>query len=239
MLRPAVPPAVVELLADKPGDHAVDILAEVGAEPNGHAVDAGLDLAAEIGLPALLPTAVVPHQRHGPAHLVTRRVDAEVTQLQEAVRGGGPGLAPVVGRVMPAGFCLAVRSPPWRPTSGPPSRAGKYAPPAHWPSSPRRRQQPGAPPLGGHPCTLCGDDVGRCAGKIPQRLPSNGGIRIQQPVQYGHAPIVVPAAVPSQGAVPPPLQRVSQRSSLRSQRSRAWPFFSRAIWERCRTRKQE
>jgi hypothetical protein len=62
-------------------------------------VDARLDLAAEEGLPGVLPTAVVSDQRHRPTHLVTTRVDPEVTQQHETVGRGRPGLATVFGLV--------------------------------------------------------------------------------------------------------------------------------------------
>src|SRR5262245_21305741 len=47
VLHFAIPPAVIELLTEEPGDHAVDVLIEVGTQRDGHPVDARLDLAAE------------------------------------------------------------------------------------------------------------------------------------------------------------------------------------------------
>ena len=84
-----------------------------------------------------------------------------------------------------------------------------------------QRQQPGARPLGGHPCALGGDGVGRSVGQIPQRLPSNRGIGIQQPVQYGHAPIVVPAAFRQWFVA----SRQARARSPRIQRSIGGPSF--------------
>ena len=50
-----------------------------------------------------------------------------------------------------------------------------------------QRQQSGAPALGGHPRALRRDDLSRRMDKIAQHLPADGGVRIEQPAQYGHA----------------------------------------------------
>jgi hypothetical protein len=93
VLRLAVPPAVLQLFAEQPVDHAIDVEAEVGAQRDHHAVDAGLDLAAEEGLSGVLPAAVLADLRHGPAHPVVVGVGTQVLEEDQAVGGGGPGLA--------------------------------------------------------------------------------------------------------------------------------------------------
>ena len=80
VLRLAVPPAVLELLVHEAGDDALDVLAEVGAEGDGPAVDARLDLPVEERLAGVLPAAVVSDLRHGPSHPLVARVDPEVPQ---------------------------------------------------------------------------------------------------------------------------------------------------------------
>src|SRR5205823_10497228 len=90
----AVPASVLELLTDQPGDHGGDVLIEVGAQHDDHAVDARFDLATEEGLAGVLPAAVVADLGHRPPHLVTVGPDTEVVQGDQAVGRGGPGLAP-------------------------------------------------------------------------------------------------------------------------------------------------
>ena len=94
-------------------------------------------------LAGVLPAAVLSDQRHRSADPVIVRVDAEILQQHEAVGA-------------------------WRSTAGPgsrsqgsgrPSRAGKQAPPAQWPSSPCSARSPRAPALGGHPRALRRDDL--------------------------------------------------------------------------------
>ena len=70
VLRLAVPPAIFKLLTEQTNDQAIHILMKVGAQCNGPAIDAWLDLAAEEGLPSVLPPAVVPDQRYRTADLV-------------------------------------------------------------------------------------------------------------------------------------------------------------------------
>src|SRR4029453_4412571 len=60
VLRLAVPPPVLELLAEQASDQSVHVQIEVDAQGDGPAVDARLDLAAEERLPRVLPAAVVP-----------------------------------------------------------------------------------------------------------------------------------------------------------------------------------
>src|SRR5256885_14503117 len=79
----AVPPAILELLTEEPGDHSIDILIEVGTERDGHTVDARLDLAAKERLAGVLPTAVFSDLRYRPAHLVTLGIDTEVVRSEE------------------------------------------------------------------------------------------------------------------------------------------------------------
>jgi len=166
VLHLAVPSAVRKLLTDQPGDDTVHILVEVGTQGDDQAVDTGFDLAAEERLPGVLPTAVVSHQLHRSQHPVATWVDAEVPQQHEAVCRGSPGLALAPGgRVPPRGeerasLPLAVLA--------------------------LQIQQPGAPPLGGHPRSLLRDDLSRRIGKIAQRLPPDRGVRIEHPVQDGH-----------------------------------------------------
>ena len=95
---------------------ALDVLAEVGAERDGPAVDARLDLAVEEALAVVLPAAVLPDQGHRLPRRGRPRVEAEVAEQHQGEEGRRPGLTV-------------------RRTPGPP--AGKKAPPAHWPSGSR------------------------------------------------------------------------------------------------------
>ena len=117
VLRLAVPPAVLELLTKEAGDHAIHILIKVGTQCDGPAIDARLDLAAEERLPSVLPTAVVSDQRHRPAHPVST------------------GSTPKSRSSWSVGS-VAVQGWPWSSSAWLKLRAGKHAPPAHWPSSP-------------------------------------------------------------------------------------------------------
>jgi hypothetical protein len=169
VLHLAVPPAVLELLTKQAGYHAIDILIKVGAQCDGPAIDARLDLAAEERLPGVLPTAVVSDQRHRPAHLVRARVDTEITQQLKCWQRGGPWLALVlVG-----------------PVEAPRREARASRPLAIFAL---QRQQSGTPALGGHPRALRRDDLSRRMDKIAQDLPADGGVRIEQPVDSVHGP---------------------------------------------------
>lgn len=138
----------------------------------------GSTLAGEVRLPALLPTAVVSYQRHGPPNLVTLRVNPEVTQQQQAMRCRGPGLSVVVGIVVVIRTVVGIGMVDLR---------GKVCASRPLAVFPLQGQQPGTPPVGRHPPPLCRHDLSRRACKITQRLPSYRGIRIEQPVQDGHA----------------------------------------------------
>src|SRR5262245_23648510 len=93
VLHLAVPPAVLELFADLPGDDIVDVLLEVDAQRDGHPVDARLDLAAEERLTSMFPPAVLPDLRHRSAYLLIAGIDTAILQEHEAVSSRGPGLA--------------------------------------------------------------------------------------------------------------------------------------------------
>ena len=87
-------PPSVELLAEQPGDDAVDVHAEVGADRDGPPVDARLDLAGEERLPGVLPPAVLA----APARSVSRTgaASGSMPKSRSSVRVGkrrGPGLA--------------------------------------------------------------------------------------------------------------------------------------------------
>src|SRR4029077_13702107 len=66
---------------------------EVGAERDGPAIDARLDLAAEERLSGVLPMAMVPDLRHRLAHSVGARVDPEVMEQVECWQRRDPRLA--------------------------------------------------------------------------------------------------------------------------------------------------
>src|SRR6267142_3995450 len=168
VLRLAVPPAVLELLTQQAGDDAIHTLIEVGAQGDGPAIDARLDLAAEERLSGVLPTAVVSDQRHRPPHPVRARIDSEITQQLECRQRGGPGLPLVLGAP---------------PTLRREARASRpltvFA---------LQRQQSGTPPLGCPARALLRDDLSRRMDQIAQHLPADGGVRIEEPVQNVHAP---------------------------------------------------
>jgi hypothetical protein len=173
VLRVAVPPAVLELVSQQAFDDALHVLPEVDAEGDGPAVDARLDLAGEERLALVLPTAVVPDLLHGPTHAFVVRVDPERAQQRERGFGRGPGLALFLGRVA-------------RGAIPPPTGEERASVPL--PVVSLQGQQPGAPPLGRHPRALPRDGLGRRIGEITQRLPPDGGVGVEQPVQHGHAP---------------------------------------------------
>ena len=164
-LRLAVPPAVLELLSNQAGDDAAHILIEVGAQGDGPAIDARLHLALEERLTGVLPTAVISDHRDGLPDVVGARIDPEVTQQLEGRQRGGPGLARILVGVVEVPRREARASRP----------LAVFA---------LQRQQPGAPSLVGHARTLRRDDLGRRVDEIAQHLPADGGIRIEQPVQY-------------------------------------------------------
>lgn len=166
-LRFAVPPAVLELLTQEAGDHAIHILIKAGAQGDNSAIDARLDLAAEERLPRVLPMAAVSRQRHRPTHRLSVRVDAEIMKQLERRQGGGPGLVPVL---------IALREVTRREACAP-SPLAIFA---------LQRQQPGTPALRGHPRALRGHGFNRCMNKVAQHLPADGRVRIEQPVQYSH-----------------------------------------------------
>jgi len=92
-LRLTVPPAILELLAKQPRDHAINILIKVDAEHDSHTVDARLDFAGKERLLGMFPTAVISDERHCPANLLTMWIHSEVPQEQKAVCGSRPRLA--------------------------------------------------------------------------------------------------------------------------------------------------
>src|SRR6185436_2329155 len=61
----AVPSTVGHRLAQQPIDDALHVLAEVGAEGDGPAIDAGLDFALEERLAGVLPATVLADERDG------------------------------------------------------------------------------------------------------------------------------------------------------------------------------
>ena len=164
-LRLAVPPAVLELFTHEARDDALDVLPEVGAEGDGLAVDARLDLPVEERLAFVLPTAVVPDLLDGPSHPLVARVDAEHTQQGERGLRGGPGLPPVLGPVAAGGSI--------------PPPAGEERASLPLAVVALQGQQPRAPPLGGDPRALRRDDLGRRVREITQRLPPDGGVGIE------------------------------------------------------------
>ena len=113
----------------------------------------------------------------GLAHLVTSRVHPEVAQQEQAVRRGGPGLA---------SRRPSVSSPLGSPSSalGTLGREVRAARPLA--VLVPQRQQPGAPALGRHPRPLRRHDLGRRVRKIPQHLPADRRVGVEQPVQDGH-----------------------------------------------------
>ena len=49
----------------------------------------------------------------------------------------------------------------------------------------------GTPALACHPGALSGDLVGWCIGQVAHHLPADGGIRVEQPIDHGHARIML------------------------------------------------
>ena len=86
---------------------------------------------------------------------------------------------------------MAVQGWPWfssRPVHAPRREARASRPLAVFAL---QRQQSGTPALGGHPRALRRDDLSRRMDKIAQRLPADGGVRIEQPVQGAMRPSLV------------------------------------------------
>src|SRR5436305_14076189 len=92
VLRPAVPPTLLQLLTEEPGDNVIDILIKVGTQYDGQTVDTGFDLAVEEWLTGVLPTTVFSDERHRSANIGATWVDAEVAQQHQTVCRGRPGL---------------------------------------------------------------------------------------------------------------------------------------------------
>ena len=165
----AVPAAVLELLIDQAIDHALDVLPEVGAETDDHAIDARLDLALEERLAGVLPAAVVPDQPHGSADAFVLGIHAVLLQLHEAVRGRGPRLAIV----------------------GPREAAARHArgTARRLPTGRRRPAMPGAarPSPRWRPCALGFDNVRRRITQVAQGLPADRRVGFEQPLQRCHA----------------------------------------------------
>src|SRR5262249_5980304 len=96
------------------------------------------------------------------------RVDSEITEQLECWQRRGPGLALVLGSPVEATRREARASRPLTVCA-------------------LQREQSGTPALGCHSRALRRDDVYRCVDKIAQYLPPDGRVRIEQPIQYGHA----------------------------------------------------
>ena len=124
----AIPPAIRELLAEQPDHNAVDVHPEIGADRDGTPIDARLHLTVEEPLPGVLPTAGRTHQRDHLTHRLGLRIDAEI-----------PGAT--------SGWAASRSRQGWPLEKSPRKSAGKHAPPAHWPSSPRSASNRAA-----HPC---------------------------------------------------------------------------------------
>jgi hypothetical protein len=88
----AVPAPVVHLLGEEAIDDPSDVLAEVGADPDRPAIDAGLDLAVEEALPVVIPAAVLPYQLDGLPGSRIGRVETEVLEHDQGEQGRGPRL---------------------------------------------------------------------------------------------------------------------------------------------------
>ena len=153
--RVAVPPAVLELLADEPTCEVLRRTSEVGAERERAAVDARLHLAVEERLRAerLVPPEAGLDARHRGGDARIGGVDAGRTQQLHREEGWQPvGLAVAVPR--------AIRA-----------LAGENL---------------GAEPFARNARTLRGDRRRRGVREIAQRLPANGRVRIEQPIDRVH-----------------------------------------------------
>ena len=137
---------------------------EVGAGLDRPAVDARLDLAVEVPLPGVLPAPVLGDERDRSAGGLRRRVEPEELQGLQRVHRGRPGLAwfaAPVGR----------------------REAGAAGPE---PVGILEREEAGAPALVLHSRSLGRDLVGRRVREIPQHLPADGGIALEQPIDHVH-----------------------------------------------------
>ena len=156
--RLAVPAAVVQLLGEQPRQQGLVRLAEIGAEGQNPAVDAGLDLALEEGLVALPVGDVVPSAGDRQAGLRAGRIEPHVAQQDQGVGGlavGGVDVARVADLAPLAIFRLAL-------------------------------EQPGTPAFRGDARALGRDRLVRLAGQVAHHLPADRGVGIQQPVHDRH-----------------------------------------------------
>ena len=167
----AVPAAILELLADQALDDALDVLPEIGAETDHHAVDARLDLAFEERLAGILPAAVVADELDRSADAVVVRIHAKFLELHEAVGGGGPRLT-----------VLAV---PRERLPVPPGEQRAAFPQA---VVTLQREESRAPSLGGYLRPFRLDDLRRRVAQIAQGLPADRWVGLEQPIQRRHAP---------------------------------------------------
>jgi hypothetical protein len=143
----------------------LDVLAEVRAGRECHAVDAGLALALEEGRIRRLPTGVVADQRNGTPNGGILRCHAEVAQELERERRRGPGIEERLRLVHPARPVCAAIPLPIRTLQ----REQLCAPALHR----------DAGPLGGH-------GFGRAVREVAHRLLADRRIGVEQPIDDGH-----------------------------------------------------
>jgi hypothetical protein len=165
--RLAVPATVLELLAEQPGDDPVDGLTEVGTDLDRAPVDARLDLSLEERLSRMLPPAAVPDTGQRGADIGMPRLHAEVAQQPQRRQGCGPRLT------------LRVSDH----DRGPPVPAREARAPGPLPLG-LHVEQPATPSFFGHPCPFRGHLVGRSPDQVPQHLPPDRGVGVQQPPDH-------------------------------------------------------
>ena len=152
--RLAVPAAICELLAEQPVDESIAALAEIRAERDDPAVDAGLDLALEKGRVAEFrsPRDVVADAIDRGSRPRARRVDPQVAQEHQRVH---------------------VRPPERRGDAIAPLAVGALL-----------VEQTRAPSLRRDARPFARHDLRRRVGEVAHDLPADGGIRVEEPVDH-------------------------------------------------------
>ena len=158
----AVPAAIGHLFAEQPIDHGLDVDAVVRANRHHAPVDARLRLTGEYRRATPGAVGVVPHS------VVTDEADSALGFRALWVEAH---LAQMEQR-----------------EQRDPLRLGLVLEPVAVRTLEREKLR--APALGGHAGSLAGDLVGGCIGQIAHRLPPNGGVSVEQPIERVHVVIM-------------------------------------------------
>lgn len=167
VLSLAIPTTVMELFAEQAVYEGVHVQAEVDAQSDCPAVDAWFHFAVEERLACVLPPTVLLDSFYGIWNSHRVWFQSKIEQELKGGKSGSPRLPVVVVSRLPT-ICRET-------CASRPLAVGSL-----------QAEQPGSPALCLYPGALGGDYlIGRME-KVTQDLPSNGGIRIEEPVECRH-----------------------------------------------------